>query len=163
MVESGASSNKELNTLLWVRAAPWMHLTASSSVLCPFCRQPVPGWGAHLPGGCIKLAQALLYAFRAVASHLASLGFDIHWRSVIRFVVSSRTVLPVDVSFAGDANFSISQLLHRNTTITWSGLWVSQEGAGLDLERDDMLHHYARALILASRGEAWPLFEDVGD
>ena len=26
-----------------------------------------------------------------------------------------------------------------------------------------MLHHYARALILAARGETWPLFEEVGD
>ena len=164
MVDSGAFSNQQLNTLLGVRATPLMHSTATSSVLCPFCRQPVPGWGAHLPGGCIKLAQALLYAFRAVASHLASLVFDIHWRSVTRFIASSRTVPPVDMSLTSDVNFATSQLSHRNThRNTWSGLWISQESAGLDLHWDDMLHHYARALILAACGETWPFFEDVGD
>ena len=92
MVESGSYSNQELNTLLWVRAAPWMHSAATSSVLCPFCRQPVPGWGAHLPGGCIKLVQALLHAFRAVALHMAAQGLDVRWRSVVRFGVSSHTI-----------------------------------------------------------------------
>ena len=83
MVESGAYSNQELNTLLWVRAAPWMHSAASSSVLCPFCRQPVPGWGAHLPGGCIKLVQALLHAFRPVASHMAAQGLDVRQTALL--------------------------------------------------------------------------------
>ena len=43
MVESGAFSNQELNTLLWVRAALWMHTAASAKVLCPagvpICRE----------------------------------------------------------------------------------------------------------------------------
>ena len=163
MAELGAFSNSESNTLLWVRAAPWMHSTASTSVLCPFCRQPGPGLGAHLLGGCIKPTHARLHAFRAVASHLASKGFDIRWRNVILFLVSSQPVPPVDVSLASDEDFSASRLSHRNMTITWSGLWIDREGAGLDLHRDDLLHHYVPALILAARGETWPLFEDVGD
>ena len=118
MVESGAFSNQEVNTFLWVRATPWMHSAASSSVLCLFCRHPVPGWGAHLPGGCVKLAQALLYAFRAVAMHLASLGFNIHWRSVICFVASSQTVQPVDICLASDADFASCLPSRRAATIT---------------------------------------------
>ena len=163
MVESGAYSNQELNTLLWVRAAPWMHSAASTKVLCPFCRQPVPGWGAHLPSRCIKLVQALLHAFRAVASHLAAQGLDIRWRSVVRFTVSSLTIRPADVTLAGDEDFAADPRSHRGVTITWSGLWISREGADLDPHRNDVLHHFTRALTLAARGESWPLFEDVGD
>ena len=50
MVESGAFSDQGLNTFLWVRAAPWMHSTASSSMLCPFGRHLVPGWGPPARG-----------------------------------------------------------------------------------------------------------------
>ena len=163
MVESDAFSNQELNTLLWVRAAPWMHAAASTNVLCRFCRQPVPGWGAHLPRGCIKLAQALLYAFRAVASHLSSLGFGIYWRSVICFVATPRTDQPVIVYLAHNEEYSACQLAHQAVAITWSGLWVDRNGARLDALRHDLLHHYARALIQAARGEVRPLFEDVSD
>ena len=163
MVESGAFSNQELNTFMWVRAAPWMHSAASSNVLCPFCRLPVPGWGAHLPGGCVKLAQALLYAFRAMASHLVSLGFHVHWRSVIHFVASSGTVRPVDVSLVSDEDFACSQRSHRAVAVSWSGLWIGHDDADQDLRRDDLLHHFARALTLAARGDTWPLFEEVCD
>ena len=163
MVESGAYSNQELNTLLWVPAAPRMHSAASSSVLCPFCRQPVPGWGARLPGGCIKLVQALLHAFRAVASHLAAQGLDVRWRSVVRFTVSSLTIQPADVTLASDEVFAAGPCSPRGATVTWSGLWISREEADLDHYRNDVLHHYTRALTLAARGESWLLFADVRD
>ena len=162
-VESGNHSNQEPNTLLWVRAAPWMHSTASTEVLCPFCRVPVPGWGAHLSGACIKLTQALLYAFRAVASHLASLGFDIHWRGVVCFIATPPAALPVVVSLVHDEGYSTCLLSHQAVAITWSGLWIDHDGARLGSLWQVLLHHYTTALIQAARGEVWPLFEDIND
>ena len=47
--------------------------------------------------------------------------------------------------------------------VSWSGLWIGHGNADQDLRRDDLLHHFARALTLAARGDTWPLFEEVCD